>query len=549
MTSWEETLRELRGEFVRGSLLRVERMRSLLRLLSASPKDETTCHELMLQFHGLAGSGATYGFPEVTRLGLAGERLLGGRDTEEQADTATLASAGTLIEDLGHALDSGGRVAEGAGAAPAEPAPPLRWQVLVVEDDDVTRAMLQQRLEQEGYEVRSAATRALAEAAIRERVPDALVCDVMLPDGNGYELVAALRLLPQGDDIPVLMASVRADFLDKVEALTSGADGYYEKPVDWDELLRRLQHLLERRRLEPARILCVEDFDEHAAYLRAVLGSVGYEVEVLADPRGFEATLLAFRPDLVLMDILLPGLSGYELTRFLRQYSRFAALPVLFMTTDAQPDARIRGLQAGGDDHLVKPVSPALLLTAVACHLERARLVKSLTERDGLTRLLTHSAFLGRAREVWDRTRRRPQLRPTLVMMDLDMFKTVNDRFGHATGDVVLAAFAALLRRRLRQSDVLGRYGGEEFAVLLEGLEEPDVTRLANRLREEFGATEHQAPDSAHFKVTVSAGVSPLYEAMSFEVWTKSADDALYAAKQAGRDCVVTTPFRASKES
>lgn len=549
MSSWEETLRELRGEFVRGSLLRIERMRSLLRLLSASPKDAAICHELMLQFHGLAGSGATYGFPEVTRLGLAGERLLGGRDTEEQADTSMLPVAGTLIEELRHALDSGGRVAEGAGAAPAEAVPPARWRVLVVEDDDVARAMLQQRLEQEGYEVRSAATRALAEAAIQERVPDALVCDVMLPDGTGYELVAALRLLPQGDDIAVLMVSVRADFLDKVEALTSGADGYYEKPVDWDELLRRLQHLLERRRLEPARILCVEDFAEHAAYLRAVLGSVGYEVEVLADPRGFEAALLAFRPDLVLMDILLPGPSGYELTRFLRQYSRFAALPVLFMTTDAQPDARIRGLQAGGDDHLAKPVSPALLLTAVACHLERARLVKSLTERDGLTRLLTHSAFLGRAREFWERARRRPQLRPILVMMDLDMFKTVNDRFGHATGDVVLAAFAALLRRRLRQSDVLGRYGGEEFAVLLEGLLEPDVTRLANRLREEFGTTEHQAPDGSPFKVTVSGGVSPLYEAMSFEVWTKSADDALYAAKQAGRDRIVTTPFGASKES
>ena len=330
--------------------------------------------------------------------------------------------------------------------------------------------------------------------------------------------------------------------------MASGADGYFEKPVDWDELLRRLQHLLERRRLEPARILCVEDFDEHAAYLRAVLGSVGYEVEVLADPKGFEAALLGFRPDLVLMDILLPGLSGYELTRFLRQHSRFAALPVLFLTTDAQPDARIRGLKAGGDDHLVKPVSPALLLTAVASHLERARLVKSLTERDGLTRLLTHSAFLGRAREVWERARRRAQLRPTLVMVDLDHFKTVNDRFGHATGDVVLAAFAGQLRRRLRQSDVLGRYGGEEFSVLLEGLEEPDVARLANRLREDFGATEHVAPDGSRFKVTVSAGVSPLYEAMSFEAWTKSADDALYAAKLGGRDRVVSAQLRARAE-
>jgi diguanylate cyclase (GGDEF)-like protein len=270
---------------------------------------------------------------------------------------------------------------------------------------------------------------------------------------------------------------------------------------------------------------------------------------VLADPRGFEAALLGFRPDLVLMDILLPGVSGYELTRFLRQHPRFGALPVLFMTTDAQPDARIRGLKAGGDDHLVKPVSPALLLTAVASHLERARLVKSLTERDGLTRLLTHSAFLGRAREIWERARRRPQSRPTLVMMDLDLFKTVNDRFGHATGDVVLAAFASLLRRRLRHSDVLGRYGGEEFALLLEELGGEDVTRLANRLREEFGATEHTAPDGSRFRVSVSGGVATLdAETTSFEAWTKASDDALYAAKQQGRDRVVNAPALQARE-
>src|SRR6185436_19298944 len=154
----------------------------------------------------------------------------------------------------------------------------------------------------------------------------------------------------------------------------------------------------------------------------------GYEVELLADPRGFEAALLGFRPDLVLMDILLPGVSGYELTRFLRQDPRFASLPVLLMTTDAQADARIRGLKAGGNDHLLKPIAPALLLTAVASHLERARLVKSLTERDGLTRLLTHSTFLSRVRDAFERLRREPQPRSALVMLEVDQLRAVNER-------------------------------------------------------------------------------------------------------------------------
>jgi diguanylate cyclase (GGDEF)-like protein len=124
-------------------------------------------------------------------------------------------------------------------------------------------------------------------------------------------------------------------------------------------------------------------------------------------------------------------------------------------------------------------------------------------------------------------------------MMDLDAFKSVNDRFGHAVGDRVLVAFAALLRRQLRHADVVGRYGGQEFSLLLEGLREPDVARLADRLRAEFGATEHDAPDGTRFRVTLSAGIATLASPRtSVEDWKRAADDALYAAKAQGRDRV-----------
>ena len=242
MSSWQEALKELQGEFVRGSLQRIDKMRGLLRALGASPGDSELRHDLRVQFHGLAGSGSTYGLPEVTRLGLLGERLLLEADGGPP-DANLLASLGALVGELREALVPG-------DAAPA---------------------------------------------------PEA--------------------------DAPA----------------------------------------------QSARILCVEDFEEQAVYLKAVLGSAGYVVEVVSDPRAFEAALAEFRPDLVLMDILLPGTSGYELTRLVRSRPSFASLPVLLMTTDAQPDARALGRQAGGDDHLVKPIAPALLLTTVETHLERAR--------------------------------------------------------------------------------------------------------------------------------------------------------------------------------
>jgi len=318
-----------------------------------------------------------------------------------------------------------------------------------------------------------------------------------------------------------------------------GADGFFEKPVDWEALMRRLLHLLDRNRSESGRVLAVEDDPQQAAFVRAVLGSAGYEVQVCDDPKHFEMDLGSFRPDIVLMDVVLPGLSGYDLARYLRQQERHATLPILFLTTEGQIDARIEGARAGGDDYLVKPTPPALLLTAVTARVERARFVRSLLGRDGLTRLLNHTTFLERAAAVLASARRDGSRSLAWAMLDVDHFKSVNDRYGHPTGDRVLTSLAALLRRRLRQSDTIGRYGGEEFAVLLDALSQEEAVRLLERLLAEFAAQSHHAPDGSTFHVTFSAGIAMLEPAsMDLNAWRGTADAALYAAKGAGRNRV-----------
>jgi len=125
-----------------------------------------------------------------------------------------------------------------------------------------------------------------------------------------------------------------------------------------------------------------------------------------------------------------------------------------------------------------------------------------------------------------------------VLLLDIDEFKAVNDRHGHPAGDRVLASLAALLRRRLRQSDVMGRYGGEEFAVLVEGLAEDDAIRLVQRLLREFCLLVHRAPEGGTFSVSFSAGVA-LLETPDLERWLTRADAALLAAKRGGRRQVV----------
>jgi diguanylate cyclase (GGDEF)-like protein len=386
----------------------------------------------------------------------------------------------------------------------------------------------------------SAAESWLATAAL----PEALIVDAGSDQSAAFALVEAVRARPGGDRPIVLMVSVHGGVLDRVEAIHCGADGHFTKPVDVVALVRRLRFLLERERAEPPRILSLEDDPLQAAFLRRVLTSAGYEFRGVDDPTRLESELAAFRPDLVLMDVTLPEVSGYDLVRSLRQDERHATLPVIILTTHGELDARIEAARAGGDEHLVKPVSPALLLSTVAARVERGRFLRLLVERDGLTGLLTHTALLERARAVLAQKRRDPGRQWTLIMIDLDRFKAVNDTHGHPTGDQVLVRLAGLLRARLRQADVVGRYGGEEFAVVLEDLTGEEAVRLVDRLRADFAAIEHRSRDGTAFRVTLSAGVAVLEEGESLSSWVNAADRALYSAKEAGRDRIVVAPAR-----
>ena len=543
-TTLPKTLDDLRNAFVKTSLGKAERAEELVARLQAQPADEGAREDLMRFFHSLAGIGASHGFVQVTALAKEGElECMALKRAGAPPGPGEIDNWERLIEALVHELKL-----SPAAHPLATPPPPSEIEpdagpsaVLLVTADAGVRGHLLPLLQAEGLSVFEAGSLKDARAALADEraLPSAVVVDVDLPDGSGHELIVEIRRLASGDGVAVVVMSPRGGFLDKVEAITSGADGYFEKPVDWKALLRRLQHLLESSRPEPSKILSVEDDPEQAAYIKAILESAGHTVFVCADPAQFDAMLRQHAPDLVLMDILLPGVTGYDLVRYLRQDERNATLPVLFHTTEGQLQSRYHTARVGGDDHLVKPVVAPLLLSTVAARIERSRFVRQLLSRDGLTRLLTHTAFIEAAQVLHVRQQEDHSRPLAWVMIDVDHFKSVNDRFGHPVGDRVLASLAALLRRRFRQSDRVGRYGGEEFATLIEELPEAEVVRLVERLLAEFGVMDHHAADGQVFHTTFSAGVAMLKPAMSLDAWKKAADDALYAAKSAGRNRVL----------
>lgn len=539
--TWDKTFQELKNQYLMRSSERLDQISDLLNSLAKTPGDLALLRDLMRQFHWLAGSGTIYGFPQITKLGTHGEEFC------EQLLRANRAltrpdwdKCKALLDALrvNFSADDDPHVKTMDKALPKSPYDGS--EIIFVDSDQSNFLFLAKVLEEQGMQVKSMKSAISTLETCSHKVPKAVIISLPVADASGYELVERIRSLPGGDEPVIFFVGAKSGFLDKVQAIHCGADGFFQTPVDWETVEKRLKYLMERGKAQNYKILSVEDDPDQAYFIRYVLESAGYRVHHIADPMQFEETLLSFNPDLVMLDILLPGMTGYELSRYLRQDERWATLPILFLTTQNQLEAHIESARAGADDHLVKPVAPALLLSTTASRLERARFVKNLLHRDGLTRLLTHTAFMEQAQAVVAQSKRNPNRMAALMLIDLDRFKAVNERFGYATGDKSLMALSTVLRQRLRTSDILGRFGGEEFAIIVEDLEEYDAVNLAQRLLHDFSSLKQKAADGAEFQMTFSAGVAMLdAKLMDVERWRRHAEQALRAAKNNGRNCVM----------
>ena len=539
--TWDKTFQELKSQYLTRSTERLDQIGDLLNNIAKAPNDINLLRDLQRQFHWLAGSGSIYGFPQITKLGTHGEefceQLLRNNRGLTRSDWDKCKA---LLDALRITFTSDDDPQKQTIEKPLPKSEHDGIEVMFVDSEQNHFLFLAKLLEEQGMILRHMKTAVSALESCSQKMPKAVLIALPLADASGYELVERIRILPQGQDTVIFFVGAKSGFLDKVQAIHCGADGFFQMPVDWESVEKRLKYLLDRGKAQNFRVLSVEDDPDQAYFIRAVLESAGYQVHHIPDPMQFEEALLSFNPDLVLLDILLPGMTGYELARYLRQDERWATMPILFLTTQNQLEAHIESARAGADDHLVKPIAPALLLSAVASRLERARFLKNLLHRDGLTKLLTHTAFMEQAQSVVAQCKRNQHRLAALMLIDLDRFKAINEKYGYAAGDKVLISLSAVLRQRLRSSDVLGRFGGEEVAIIVEDLEEYDAVNLAQRLLHDFATLAQRAPDGTEFHMTFSAGVAMLDpKVMDVERWRKHAEQALRAAKNNGRNCVM----------
>ncbi len=304
-----------------------------------------------------------------------------------------------------------------------------------------------------------------------------------------------------------------------------------------------------------ARILVVEDSPAQAQGLAQVLGREGYQVEIAADGRDAIRRVRGDPPDLVLLDMILPDMDGLEVLRILKARAEDQFIPVILLSVKADLDSRVAGLRIGADDFLAKPFADAEIQARAGAMLrikslqDQLRAAKSQLEKlsvtDGLTGLYNHRHFEERLHEEFRRSHRYSDP-VALIMLDLDHFKSINDRFGHPFGDRVLRGTAELISTTIRDPDVCARYGGEEFAIILPKAHLQGALAVAERIHREMELKTYAvesdpgARKPAEIRVTASLGIAfyPSKDVTSPEMLVKFADEALYRAKREGRNAI-----------
>jgi diguanylate cyclase (GGDEF)-like protein len=416
--------------------------------------------------------------------------------------------------------------------------------VLVVDQDSAVRGQLEELARERLLAVVAVGTDADALAAARRGHFDAAFVDASRGASaeRALALAGQLRATPGHERLPLAFLSDEGGVDLRIAAAHAGGSLFLSKPVDPYAFGAAVDQLLALRHEERMRVLVVDDDPDFAAIVAEILERDGILVRSAPDATRLLEVLEDVRPDLILLDAMLPRVSGWDAIRIIRTSPEHRDVPILFLTGRSDLESRVAAFDAGADDYLGKPLVAEELLARVRLRLERRRLLREMTERDALTRCLSRRALLDALASRLSEARRH-SLVLSVALLDVDRFKDVNDRYGHLVGDHVLAALGRLLNARFRLEDLRGRWGGEEFVIVFPGETAATAGAVLTRVLEEFRALPFRGERGQPFSVTFSAGVATFpSDGAGVDALLRAADRRLYQAKQAGRDRVVAAP-------
>jgi len=449
-------------------------------------------------------------------------------------------------------------------------------QILVVDDVPANVKLLEAKLKNEYYDVISALDGFQAIKAAKENKPDLILLDVMMPGMDGFECCRRIKADPEIAHIPIVMVTALSEKADRVRGLEAGADDFLTKPVNDTALFARVKSLIRIKMLTDelrlrdqtgmqmgmmhdnastinasiagARIFLIDD-DAIQLKRIAEFMSEDYDIETTTDPQNCMNFALNGAFDLFVISTTMLDVDGLRLASQLKSQEVLRNVPIIILVDEDDERVILKGLEMGINDYVVVPVDPNEMKARVRSQIRRKRYQDALKSNyqqsismaitDNLTGLYNRH-YLSQHLENMVREALSHNKPLSLLMMDMDHFKQVNDNYGHDVGDQVLKQLAQIISGSIRSSDLAARFGGEEFVILMPGTPMLAAAEVADRIRRQVEsyrfAVTHEV---GHLQKTISIGLSSLNPmGDSGETLLKRADEALYACKNAGRNCV-----------
>lgn len=547
----QERLSALSREFIERVPERLREMRSLMDQSSSGCR--SSLRELRLRVHRIAGSAATFGFESLGEAARDLESIIERELTAEQRNPSReildrFSFLAREMEDLAQAAVHNGpgrdtvlaspvkhdRIVVIVGDVPGLPADfgeqvsVFRFAVSFAEDIGAVPEFCRSCLPTEPLDKENA-------EGLYRYVILVTTADHLCSDPGRLKTLKELRKR-YGKRIVLILLGNEDDFQMRLRSVRFEANAFLPTPIDVTHFVDSIDKYTEGGERQPFHILIVDDDPEQVSDTALVLQEAGMITSVVTDPTKIFQVLVEYRPELILLDMYMPECTGAELAAIIRQNENYVGVPILFLSMETDAEKQLAAIRSGGDGFLVKPIQPEHLVTSVSVRAARTRAMRFYMERDSLTGLLNHTNLKQHLDQEMQRARR-IGLSMVFIMIDLDRFKSVNDTYGHLTGDRVIKSLARLLQQRLRRSDTIGRYGGEEFGVILFNTDASFAETIMNEIRESFSRLR-QTDGHEEFFVTLSCGIAefPRYDTVS--AINEAADAALYKAKEGGRNRV-----------
>lgn len=449
-------------------------------------------------------------------------------------------------------------------------------RVLVVDDMPANVKLLEAKLMQEYYEVITASSGQEAIDKAHSESPDIILLDVMMPEMDGFEVCRKLRADPETAHIPVIMVTALSDRADRIDGLEAGADDFLTKPVNDMELFARVKSLVRLKvmidelrlrgqtgvqfgldaagegvSIRDAKILIIDDDVIQARQLSEKLSVVNRAVKVQGNVENALAECANSDYDLILVSTQMEDVDGLRVCSQLRSNEQTRNVSIIVLVEEEDTHLLLKALELGVNDYIIMPVDVNELVARVKTQVKRKRYQDalrtnyktslSLAVTDGLTGLYNRR-YMDTHLENMMKECLENSKSLSVMIMDIDHFKLVNDTHGHDVGDEIIKQFADRISANLRPADLAVRYGGEEFVVIMPGTDLENAQIVADRMRERIANVPFEV-NTAEGKLTktCSIGVTSLNRAGGDTPASllKRSDNALYGAKEGGRDKVI----------